>query len=63
MCLKKEVGLKRLRAQSRSRSRSRSLSVSADDDEEESDSCDMAPTIDAIGELAGKSIFCRYCTL
>jgi hypothetical protein len=56
--LEKEIGAKRLR--DRSRSRSRSSSEDFELDEEECDSYELTPTIDALGQLAGKPYFCIY---
>lgn len=61
--LQKETSVKRRRDRERSRSRSRSLSSNSNTDEEEADYCDLAPTIDAMGEVAGKVCFFRYCIL
>jgi len=61
VCLEKVVGAKRRR--SRSRSRSRSSSENFESDEEEFDSCNLTPTVDAQGELAGKPHFYKCCTL
>ena len=41
----------------RDRSRSRSLSDDDELDEDESGCCDLTPTVDAFGELAGNSLF------
>jgi hypothetical protein len=56
--LQREVGAKRRRE--RSRSRSRSSSTVSEQDDEELGSCDMTPTIDALGELAGEPHFHKY---
>ena len=58
--LQNEVGTSRCRDRVRARSRSRSLSDTFDEDEEEDedDVCDMTPTIDAQGELAGRDDPC-----
>lgn len=55
--LQRDVGARRRRERSRSRSRSRSLSNTDEEDDEEVALCDTMPTIDAQGELAGKSYF------
>ncbi len=62
VCLEKEVGAKRRRDRSRSRSRSSSENSGSEEDEE-FNSCNLTPTVDALGELAGKPHFCKCCIL